>query len=318
MKILHRKQIEEAVSIPAILEAIEQGFTAYSRGDAVIPPVAALHFDDPPGDCHIKYGYAKGGKYYVVKIASGFHDNPKRGLPTGNGLMLLFDKQTGELVSVLLDEGVLTDLRTAAAGCIAAKYLAPKRVLRIGIVGTGAQAYYQLKLLAFATSCRQAMVWGRDPSKAKKWKEHPDLCGWEIEVANDLDELTGECNLLVTTTSSSQPLLWARQIRPGTHITAVGADDVGKQELDPEIFAKAEKVIVDSRSQCVELGDASYPIKSGLINRERLVELGEVIMKPCLGRASETEITVADLTGIAIQDLQIATTVFETFLRDCR
>ena len=311
MKILTRKQIEQLVSIPAILEAVEQGFMAYSEGETVIPPVAALHFDNPPGDCHIKYGYAKNGKYYVVKIASGFHDNPNLGLPAGNGLMLLFDKQTGALLSVLLDEGYLTDLRTAAAGCIAAKYLAPKNVSCIGIVGTGGQAYYQLKLLSFVTKCRRVMIWGRDESKAKKLKDHPDLHEWKIEVAKDLDQLTADCNLIVTTTSSAKPLLFAHQIRPGTHITAVGADDVGKQELDPEIFAKADKVIVDSRSQCIELGDVSYAVKRGLIKKENLLELGEVIINSSLGRNSEAEITVADLTGVAIQDLQIATVIFE-------
>lgn len=311
MKILSRKQIEQVVSIPAILEAVEQGFVAYSEGKTVIPPVAALHFDNPPGDCHIKYGYAKDGKYYVVKIASGFHDNSELGLPAGNGLMLLFDKQTGGLLSILLDEGYLTDLRTAAAGCIAAKYLAPKNVSCIGIVGTGAQAYYQLKLLSFVTKCRQVMIWGRNEIKAKKLKDHPDFRGWQIEVAKDLAQLTADCNLIVTTTSSAKPLLFARQIRPGTHITAVGADDVGKQELDPAIFAKAEKVIVDSRSQCIELGDASYAVKKNLIKKEQLIELGEVIMNGSLGRASEAEITVADLTGVAIQDLQIAAAIFE-------
>jgi ornithine cyclodeaminase len=311
MKILTRKQIEQLVSIPAILEAVEQGFVAYSEGNTVIPPVAALHFENPPGDCHIKYGYARDGKYYVVKIASGFHDNPNLGLPAGNGLMLLFDKQTGALLSLLLDEGYLTDLRTAAAGCIAAKYLAPKNISCIGIVGTGGQAYYQLKLLSFVTKCRKVMIWGRNESKAKKLKDHPDLQEWEIEVAKDLAQLTADCNLIVTTTSSAKPLLFAHQIRPGTHITAVGADDVGKQELDPEIFAKADKVIVDSQSQCIELGDVSYAVKKGLIKKERLLELGEVIINSSLGRTSESEITLADLTGVAIQDLQIATVIFE-------
>lgn len=311
MKILNRKQIEQLVSIPAIIDAVEQGFIAYSRGETVMPPVAALHFDYPAGECHIKYGYSKKGKYYVVKIASGFPDNSKLGLSTGNGLMLLFDKQTGRLLSVLFDEGYLTDLRTAVVGSITAKHLAPKNVACIGIVGTGAQAYYQLKLLAFVTNCRRVIIWGRDESKAKKLRDDPNLHEWVIEIANDLNQLVADCNLIVTTTSSDKPLLFAHQIRPGTHITAVGADDIGKQELDPEIFVKADKVIVDSRSQCLELGDVSYAVKRGLIKKENLLELGEVIIDTSLGRNSMNQITVADLTGIAIQDLQIAATVFE-------
>lgn len=315
MKILTRNQIEQMVSLPEILKSIEDGFVAYSRSETVIPPVSALHFDEPPGECHIKYGYAKNGKYYVIKIASGFQGNPHLGIPTGNGLMLLFDKRTGGLVSVLLDEGYLTDLRTAAAGCIAAKYLAPKNISCIGIVGTGTQAYYQLKLLSQGTQCKHVMIWGRDETKAKMLKEHPELQEWHIVVAKNLDQLAAHCNLIVTTTSSAKPLLFAHQIRPGTHITAIGADDEGKQELDPEIFAKAEKVIVDSRSQCIALGEVSYAVKKGVIKKDKLIELGEVIVNNSLGRTSETEITLVDLTGVAIQDLQIASSLFETSTR---
>ena len=155
------------------------------------------------------------------------------------------------------------------------------------------------------------MIWGRDEAKAKRLKDHPDLHGWSIEVAKDLNELTAACNLIVTTTSSSKPLLWAHQIKPGTHITAVGTDDFGKQELDPEIFMKADRIVVDSRSQCAEFGDVSYAIRQNLLKKERLIELGEVIEDRSIGRNSETEITVADLTGVAIQDLQIATVVFD-------
>ncbi len=312
MKILSRQQIERLLSVPGMLKAIEEGFIAYSRGETVIPPVASLHFEHPPGDCHIKYGYAKKGKYYVVKIASGFYDNPKQGFPSGNGLMLLFDKENGIPLCLLQDEGYLTDMRTAAAGCIAAKYLAPKNVSCVGIIGTGAQALYQLKLLSFATSCRKALVWGRDASKAKTLISHSDLSEWSCEIATSIDQLAAECNLIVTTTASSHPLLWAHQIRPGTHITAMGADDVGKQELDPKIFAKAHKVIVDSRSQCALFGDSSHAVKASLIREEQLIELGDAIRDSKLRRTGESEITLADLTGVAVQDLQIAATVFES------
>jgi ornithine cyclodeaminase len=310
MKILSREQIEKTLSIPKVLKAIEQGFILYSQGETVIPPIGSLHFDQPPGDCHIKYGYSKKGKYYVVKIASGFYENPKHGFPSNNGLMLLFDKQTGNLVCILLDEGYLTDIRTAAAGYVAAKYLAPKNVACVGIVGTGAQAYYQLKFLSSATQCRRAMIWGRDIEKAKKLAKHPDLSAWAIEVAKDVEQLASECNLIVTTTASSHPLLLKDHIKPGTHITAVGADDIGKQELDEKIFIKADKVIVDSRSQCSAFGDVSHALKKGLIELEKFVELGKVLTNPSLGRTSDNQITVCDLTGIAIQDLQIAESIF--------
>lgn len=311
---LTRSQIEQTVYIPEVIEAIKQGFIAYSAGQTIMPPVASLHFDQPPGDCHIKYGYAKEGNYYVVKIASGFPQNPQIGLPSGNGLMLLFDKKTGDVVALLQDEGYLTDLRTAVAGCIAARYLAPRNVSCVGILGTGAQAFHQLKLLSFGTTCRSALIWGRDAVKAERFKHDPILMDWQIEIAPSLDHLTAHCNLIVTTTSSTSPLLFAHQIQPGTHITAVGADDVGKQELDPAIFEKTDRVVVDSRSQCLQFGDTSYAIERGSIEKKDLIELGEVIANHSLGRTAENQITVADLTGIAIQDLQIATSVLERHL----
>lgn len=312
MKILTLEEIKKILSIPKVLKAIEDGFIAYSQGQTVIPPVASLSFKDPPGDCHIKYGYLKKGKYYVVKVASGFYENPKLGLASNNGLMLLFDKQTGRCVSILLDEGYLTDIRTAAAGYVAAKLLAPKNITNIGIVGTGAQAYYQLKFLREATKCRKVMVWGRDIEKAKKLSKHPDLKEWEIQPTKNLVELASKSNLIVTTTASTQPIILADFIMPGTHITAVGADDAHKQELDENIFVKADRVIVDSKTQCALFGDVSYAIKKGLVGFEKLVELGDVLVDPSLGRTKKKQITVCDLTGIAIQDLQIAETVYHT------
>lgn len=306
MKIIHKETIQKLVDIPSILECVEEGFILFSRKEAIIGPVGALHFTDPPGDCHIKYGYKKFGSYYVVKVASSFYENQALGIPTGNGMMLLFDKNNGMPVAILLDDGLLTDLRTAAAGCIAAKYLAPKKVSCIGIVGTGAQAYFQLKFLPFATDCKKVLVWGRDRAKAQKFCENRELNSFQMKVASDLDELTSNCNLIVTTTSSTIPLLFSRQIKKGIHITAMGADDVNKQELDSSIFGKADRIIVDSREQCIAFGDTSYALKEGLIKENQIIEMGEMILNPQYGRVSEDQITIADLTGIAIQDLQIA------------
>lgn len=311
MKVFHKAEIQKKLSLQTVLDYIEEGFVIYSKKEAVVPHDAILHFRQPPGECHIKLGYSKYGKYYVIKVVSGFSENPSRGLPYLNGLMLLFEKDTGATTCVLLDECYLTDLRTGAAGCVAAMYLAPRHVQCIGIVGTGNQAYFQLKMLQFATSCRNVMVWGRDPLKAKKLSEHPNLKSFHIHIADNLDQLTSECNLIVTTTTSAEPLLFADQIRNGTHITAMGADGMGKQELDPLIFAKANRIVVDSREACFEVGDASYALKAGIIEKEDMSELGEVICNPSLRRTSDEQITVVDLTGIAILDLQIAVATYE-------
>lgn len=159
-------QIRDVLPKIDLIAAMEEAFVAYSSGRAVIPPVGELNFENPTGDVHLKYGYLKGGRHYVVKIASGFYDNPKRGLASSQGLMLLFDQHTGVPVAVLMDEGRLTDLRTAAAGAVAAKHLAPPEVECIGIVGAGIQAREQLRALAAVTPCRQVMVWARREAAA--------------------------------------------------------------------------------------------------------------------------------------------------------
>jgi len=301
LRFVSRAEMARAISHAALIRAIEDGFVAYSRGEVVVPPVGHLEFADPPGDCHIKYGYIRGDDTFTVKLATGFYRNPDIGLPSSNGMMLVFSARTGEPVAVLQDEGYLTDLRTAAAGAVAAKHLAPRNVECIGIVGAGTQAHLQLELLQEATDCRRALLWARSAGRAAAFQ----VDGFEIAVASSVRELCARCRLIVTTTPSRQPLILADDVKPGTHITAVGADGGGKQEIEAALFARA-RCVVDSRAQCAQFGDSSYAVKAGLIRPEDLVEIGELLQNPALGRRHEDEITIADLTGVAVQDIQIA------------
>lgn len=303
--IFNLQQIKETLNSIDVISEIEKGFIEYSKGNAIVPPVGELVFQEPPGDVHIKYGYLKNDTVYVVKIASGFPGNTKLNLPPSNGMMILFCKKTGAILAILLDEGYLTDIRTAAAGAIAAKYLAPKKVTRIGIVGTGTQAKLQLLYLKKVVHCHEVIVWGRNNDNLKRFKENIED-NHTIQLTNDIHELTSTCNLIVTATSSTKPLLYAKQIKQGTHITAVGSDTPHKQELDPYIFQKADIIVADSISQCIERGDISWALKNNMTTREKLTELGSVISGISPQRTSDNQITIADLTGIAVQDLQIA------------
>jgi len=311
LRIFSRAGLARALSPDAVIRAIEQGFIAYSRGEVVVPPVGHLQFTDPPGDCHIKYGYVRDDATFTVKIATGFYRNPDIGLPSSNGMMLVFSARTGEPLALLQDEGYLTDLRTAAAGAVAAKYLAPPRVERIGIVGAGTQAHLQLELLKEVTDCRRAVLWARSPERAAAFRVE----GFAIEIAASVSELCARCQLIVTATPARGALISAADVQPGTHITAVGADGGGKQEIDPRLFARA-RCFADSRAQCSSFGDSFYAVKAGLIRAEDLVEIGELLQNPGLGRRDPEEVTIADLTGVAVQDIQIARLAIGSGLED--
>lgn len=309
MKILSRDQIEKILPSLDLMPEIEQAFQAYSEGRAVVPPVGELLLDR--GEVHIKYGYVKQQAYYVIKIASGFYEDPTKEQLSSNGMMLLFSQLSGQVVCALLDEGLLTNIRTALAGAIAAKYLAPKQVDKIGIVGAGTQARLQLRYLKALSSCRKAMVWGTSPEELESYRQDMEEEGFHIEISEDIGEIQKECRLIVTTTPSHTPLLLVKHLQKGTHITAVGSDTPDKQELDPEILGAADLVVADSIEQCLLRGEIHQAMKAGHLEENQILELGKVISGSIVGRESEDQITVADLTGVAVQDMAIAEAVYK-------
>jgi ornithine cyclodeaminase len=308
VRVVSREACERAIDVPTLLDEIAAGFVAYSAGRVTVPPVGHLGFTDPQGDVHIKYGHVAGGDSFVVKVASGFPGNAALALPTGDGVMLVFDRRTGLLRAVLLDEGRLTDIRTAAAGAVAARALAPRTIERIGIIGAGVQARLQVQLLASVTPCRTVVAWSRTRAHVERLSADLARDGFRVEMASDADEVAAACSLLVTTTASRAPLFRADAVRPGTHITAVGADAPGKQELDPRLFSRAALVVVDSRAQCSDHGELAHALAAGTVSLDRVVELGDVLARHGVPRAAEA-ITVCDLTGVAVQDIVIATHV---------
>jgi len=320
--VLKLDEIKRLIDIPQLIREIEAGFVLYSEGKVNVPPVGFLHFDEPPGDVHIKYGFVLCDEYYVLKMASGFYNNPELGLPISDGLLLVFSQKTGELELILLDKCWLTDMRTAAAGAVAAKHLAAKKIHHIGIVGTGVQARLQLEILRDIVDCKSCFIWGRDPAKVQRMiedlraKDGVQAWGLEIKAAKDLDDLVLQCNLIVTATSARSPLIRADQVQKGTHITAMGSDDHGKQELEAKLLAEADLVVADSVSQCVDHGECFYAFQERLIEESSILELGQVIKDPDRGRTSEDQITVVDLTGVAIQDIQIAKMVARALRED--
>ena len=303
------EQIQSVLDDVDVTALIEEGFVAYSQGRVVVPPVGELVMTDPPGEAHIKYGYITDDDYFVIKVATGFYENVKLGLPTGSGLILVFSQKTGELLSVLLDEGHLTNIRTAAAGAVAARYLAPKKVERIGIFGAGVQGRLQLKNLRPIVDCMKVMVWGINQEELDFYRTEVEPLGYELRTTLDARDIPENCNLIVCVTPSQEPLLQLENVHPGTHISAIGSDTPEKQEVDSRILAQADIVVVDSIPQSELRGEVYKATTAGVLDPGGVLELGNVIADKNLQRQTDDQLTVFDSTGVAVQDIQVAKAV---------
>ena len=315
MIMLDKSEIKHLLDDVDLVSPIREGFIQYSKGKCVIPPVGELLFNNPPGDVHIKYGYITDEKYYVIKIASGFPKNEKLNISNGQGMILLFDQKTGTPLITLLDDAILTDIRTAIAGQICAEMFTNK-IESIGVIGTGRQARLQVIYLKNITNCRTVNVWGRSKKKSQKYKDDLLKFGFEVRVSKSVKELAEKSNLIITTTSSEKPILHEDDIKLGTHITAVGADTASKRELDISIFNRADLIIADSISQCKVRGEISHALLKNIISSDEIIELGSILSGKRQGRTSKDQISVVDLTGVAVQDLQIAKAIYEKYLKE--
>ncbi len=315
--VLTKEEIESVLSMEDAIEAVEDGFKAYNSGRTVIPFPVALQVPDHNGDIHIKPGYVKGYSTYTIKIASGFYDNPKLGLGASHGMLLLFDSRTGFPLCFEVDRCYLTDLRTAAAGAVAARALAKKKTKRVAVIGTGTQARFQIEALSKVRDFNELRVWGRDPEKVSKYIEDMKrtLKG-RIVASDSVEEAVCGSDIIVTATMSTKPLVMAQWVTPGTHITAMGSDSPEKQELDSLLLKKADKIVVDSLKQCAQLGEVHHALEDKAITEQDVyAELGEVLLGKKPGRETDDEITICDLTGIAVQDVVTSQLVYERALK---
>ena len=315
--LLTKEQIQSVLKIEEVIEAVSDGFKAYSSGNAVVPFPVALQVPEHSGDVHIKPGYIKGYPTYTIKIASGFYDNARLNLPSSHGMLLVFDSSTGWPVCLEIDRAMITDVRTAAAGAVAAQALAKESISRVAIIGTGVQARLQIEALSKVRKFKSLAVWGRNPDKAAQYaNEMRARLGIEVSVAKTVQEAVTGSEVIVTATMSTNPLVFADWLSKGVHITAVGSDSPEKQELDAGVLATADKVVCDSIKQCAVLGELHHAIEGGLMKEKDVHgELGEVLLGQKRGRESNQEITVCDLTGLAVQDVVASQLVYERALK---
>jgi len=288
---------------------VENAFRALATLPVAMPPILRLDIPEHHGEVDVKTAYVPGLDGFAIKISPGFFDNPKLGLPSTNGMMVLLSAKTGLVEALLLDNGYLTDVRTAAAGAVAAKYLARPDATVAAVFGAGMQARLQLEALKLVRPIEGARIWARDPQKAGRAAgELRERLGIEVRAEAEAARAVAGADIIVTTTPATEPLIHAGFVSAGQHITAMGSDAEHKNEIAPAILKLADLYVADSAGQARRLGELHHAIDAGLISADaEVVELGAIIAGKRHGRRSASDITVADLTGTGVQDTAIAT-----------
>jgi ornithine cyclodeaminase len=312
MRIIEESALRAVITPQVAVDAMRDAFRADGDGRAHVPAVINLEVPGHRGEFHVKTAHIDGVRHVAVKIASGFYDNPSKGLPSGSGLMAVFDATTGLPVALLLDNGFLTDIRTGAAGAIAADALAPTTIRRAGVLGSGLQARYQIQCLRRVREFREIVAWSPTAAHLDAYCAEMRAAGFDARAVSSPREVCVDADVLITTTPSREPLVLAEWLRPGQHVTALGSDSPGKQELEAACLARADLLVVDRMTQCAAFGELRHALDAGLFRADRVhAELGEVLSGAKAGRTSPDQITIADLTGVGFQDTAIASRAIE-------
>jgi ornithine cyclodeaminase len=312
MRVVPLEAFRDKVPLAAAVAAVERGFRALALGEATLPDPMVVELQDLAAEVHVKGAHLKGARHIVLKVATGFYRNRARGLPSGDGLFLLLDADTGAPALLLAEHGYLTDLRTAAAVGLTLKYLAPKDAREALLVGAGAVARLAARAIVAERPIERLTIWNRSPERAATLAR--ELGGMvETRVAEALEPEVRRHRIVVTATASTAPLIRAAWVAKGTHITSAGTGSPEKVELEPEVLLKADKLIADRVAQTARYGNLRHAIAAGVLGPERVYgELGDLAAGRLAGRQEPREITVADLTGVGVQDAAIAAAVVET------
>ncbi|MGD8699527.1 MAG: hypothetical protein PVJ43_09570 [Gemmatimonadales bacterium] len=307
MNVIDEQTIKAAVAEPEALTSAEIAFRAMGEGRVQIPPPMGLEIPEASGEVHVKSAYLSGSPVYAVKIASGFYQNVAKGLPTGAGLILVFDAQTGFPLALLDDHGYLTDLRTAAAGALAARLLAMDPLGAVAVLGSGIQARYQLRALTHVRHWERTVAWSRNRERLERYcREMEAELDRPCTPASTPEEAIREADLVITVTASREPLFDPAYLPNHATVIAVGSDGPDKRELPAEALARADKIVVDRLSQCMALGEVHHGVEDGVLDSAAVhAELGEIVIGKQAGREG-AELIVCDLTGVGAQDAAIA------------
>ena len=315
LKIVEEAEIRAAVGPTDALAAAERAFRALAEGQVVQPAPLGLEIAEVRGEVHVKGAYLRGSPIFALKVATGFYHNAARNLPTGAGLFLVFDATTGFPLALLRDNAYLTDLRTGAAGALAARHLAAEHLGKVAILGSGIQARHQARCLALVRRWDTTAVWSPTRDRLEAYcREMTDELRVPFQPARTPEAAVRGADLVITTTPSRRPIVQAGWLAARATVIAVGSDGPEKQELAAECLARADKVIADRLSQCVELGEIHHAVRHGLLDPGRVyAELGDIVAGRKPGREAD-EMIICDLTGVGAQDAAIAEGAWRTLV----
>jgi ornithine cyclodeaminase len=313
--ILTESEIRKCISInEEVLVVIEDAFTRLADGKANMPPIMRVDVPENNGEVDIKSAYLPGLDSFAVKMSSGFFDNYKLGLPSLGGMMILLSAKIGFPEALLLDNGYLTDVRTGAAGAIAAKYLAREQIETVGVLGAGAQARYQIRALKLVRNFKRLLIYSKTSERVEQYvAEMSKELGVDIEKMDNPATVVRDSDVIITTTPAKAPIIQAGWLHPGLHITAMGSDAEEKQELAADAVGRANVLVCDRKSQAFRLGELHHARDAGVISEddERIIELGDLTSGRKSGRQNDEQITIADLTGTGAQDTAIALLTYQ-------
>src|SRR5438105_8593923 len=311
MRVVPLEAFRDKIPFAVAIAAVEQGFRALGRGEAALPDPMVLELREQQAEVHVKGAHLAGARHIVLKVATGFYRNRARGLPSGDGMFLLLDADTGVPAVLLEEHGYLTDFRTAAAVALTLKYLAPKDAHDALLVGAGALARLTARAMVAQMPLAWLTLWNRTPERAGQLaRELAQVV--ETRIAPALESAVREARVIVTATASTTPLIMASWVAPGTHVTSVGTGSPEKIELEPALLARADKLVADRVFQTERYGNLHHAVAAGVTTRKRVyAELGDLAAGRRPGRENPDEITVADLTGVGVQDAAIAQAVVE-------
>lgn len=313
--ILNNNQVRKLIDMPLALKAIEEAFMLYGKNLIQMPAKIYLHLGRYNGDFRAMPAYIEGMEACGLKWVNVHPKNRRFGLPAVMAVIILSDPKTG-LPLAIMDGTYITNLRTGAAGGIAAKYLARKESSIVSLVGCGVQARTQLLALKELFKIELVYVWGNKPEYAKRFLKDTKRFGLKMEIKERIPDCVRQADIVVTTTPVRQPIVKSEWIRAGTHINAIGADAKGKEELEPKLLKRA-RIFVDDWQQAAHSGEINVPISRGIISKKNIAAtLGEVLAKKKKGRKTASGITIFDSTGLAIQDIALANLVYKRAVKN--